>query len=51
MHSAKYEDYKAKYEKNWITKETLRKWVAMYDQLPSMGITEAEYLAITGEEY
>lgn len=51
MRSKKFEDYKSKYEKNWITKETLRKWVAIYEKLPDMGITAEEYQEITGEPY
>ena len=49
--SAKFETYKEKYEKGWMTKETLKQWVAMYSRLPALGITEDEYKQITGEEY
>lgn len=49
--SPKFEYYKSQYEKGWIAKETLKKWVAMASRLPALGITEEEYKTITGEEY
>lgn len=50
-HSAKYEELKAKYEKNYITKATLKKWVLINDKRPGAGITAEEYEEITGDEY
>ena len=50
-HSAKYEELKVKYEKNYITKATLKKWVLINDKRPGAGITAEEYKEITGEEY
>ncbi len=46
-----YEKLKAKWEKGYITKATLRGWVAINIKLPGKGITEEEYQAITGEAY
>lgn len=51
MQSPKFEAYKEQYERNWITKTTLKMWVAMQERLPMLGITPEEYEAITGEEY
>lgn len=50
-HSEKYEELKAKYEKNYITKATLKKWALINEKRPGAGITEEEYKEITGEEY
>ena len=40
-----------KYKLKYITKETLRKWVLLNKQKPSVGITAEEYVIITGEAY
>ena len=50
-HSAKFEELKAKYEKNYITKATLKKWVLINDKRPGAGITAEEYKELTGDEY
>ena len=50
-HSKKYETLKAKYEAEYITKETLRGWVALNEKRKGKGITAEEYEEITGETY
>ena len=50
-HSPRFEYFKAQYEKNYITKATLRKWVQVGLKRPAQGITAAEYEEITGEPY
>lgn len=50
-HSPKFEELKAKYEKNYITIETLRGWVVINDKKPGRGITAEEFTEITGIEY
>lgn len=50
-HSAKFEDLKARYEKNYITKDTLKKWVVINNKRQGAGITAEEYKQITGEKY
>lgn len=50
-HSAKFEELKGKYEKNYITKATLKKWVAINGKRHGTGITAEEYEEITGEVY
>lgn len=49
--SPKFEYYKSQYERNWITKATLKQWVALQSKLPMLGITAEEYQTITGEPY
>ena len=49
--SAKYDTLAAKWAKGYITKATLRGWVALNDQKPGSGITAEEYEQITGEAY
>lgn len=49
--SPKFETYKEQFAKNWITKATLKQWVAMQPRLPALGITAEEYEQITGEAY
>lgn len=51
MASAKYATLAEKYKKKYITKDTLRGWVALNDRAPGRGITAAEYEQITGEPY
>lgn len=51
MASAKYATLAEKYKKKYVTKETLRGWVALNDRAPGRGITAAEYEQITGEPY
>lgn len=50
-HSAKFEELKNKYERNYITKATIKKWVLINDKRPGAGITAEEYEEITGEAY
>lgn len=46
-----YEKLKAKWEKGYITKETLRGWVSLNIKRPGKGITPDEYENITEEKY
>lgn len=46
-----YETLKRKWEMGWITKETLKGWVAVEKKKPGKGITEEQYKQITGEDY
>jgi len=50
-HSAKYEYCKQQYEKGYMTKATLKKWVQVGFKRPGQGITPEEYEEITGEIY
>lgn len=50
-HSPKFEELNAKYQKNYITIETLRGWVVINDKKPGRGITAEEFEEITGIEY
>ncbi len=50
-HSAKYEYCKQQYEKGYMTKATLKKWVQVGLKKPGQGITPEEYEEITGEIY
>nr|DAP61491.1 MAG TPA: chaperone [Caudoviricetes sp.] len=50
-HSKKYETLKAKYEADYITKETMKGWVALNEKKAGKGITAEEYEEITGEAY
>jgi hypothetical protein len=50
-HSAKFEELNEKYQKNYVTKATLKKWVQINDKKPGSGITRDEYAEITGEQY
>lgn len=42
-HSSKFEYLKAKYQRNYITKETLAGWVSLNDKKPGKGITAEEF--------
>lgn len=46
-----YEKLKAKWEMGYITKDTLRGWVAIEAKRPGKGITPEQFQEITGEEY
>lgn len=46
-----FEKLKDKWLKGYITKETLRGWVAVNAKRPGKGITPEEYEEITGEQY
>jgi len=50
-HSPKFEYFKNQYEKNYITKDTLKKYVQIGLKKPEKGITAEEYEEITGEPY
>ena len=50
-HSPKYEELNTKYQKNYITIETLRGWVVINDKKPGRGITAEEFEEITGIGY
>lgn len=50
-HSKMYETLKTKYEKEYITKETLQGWVRLNAKKATKGITAEEYKEITGEAY
>ena len=49
--SSKYEMLATRWKRGYITKETLRGWVALNTKRPGSGITAAEYAEITGEPY
>lgn len=46
-----FEKLKSKWDMGYITRETLRGWVAIEERRPGRGITVAEYEEITGEAY
>lgn len=46
-----YERLKEKYNKGYITKDTLKGWVKVEQKLKGRGITAAQYEEITGEPY
>ena len=46
-----YDKLKAKWDMGYITRDTLRGWVAIDAKRPGKGITPEEYRQITGEEY
>lgn len=50
-HSAKFGELKEKYERNYVTKATLKKWVLINEKRAGAGITVEEYEEITGEPY
>ena len=49
--SDKYETLKSKWEKGYISRDTLAGWVALNEKKPGKGITPEEFEAITGEKY
>lgn len=51
QHSPKYATLKERWEKDYITKGTLKGWVALNAKRKGKGITEEEYEEITGEKY
>ncbi len=51
MSQARYEVLKEKYDKGWITNDTLKGWVRIEIRVKGRGITKAEYKKITGETY
>lgn len=50
-HSKMYVTLKAKYDAEYITKETLQGWVRLHQKNANKGITAAEYEEITGEAF
>lgn len=50
-HSKKFDMLKERWEKDYITKDTLKGWVALNEKRAGKGITAEEYKEITGEEY
>ena len=46
-----FEKLKSRYEKGWITKETLRGYVLIELKRPGKGITPEQYEEITGKPY
>lgn len=46
-----FEKLKAKWDMGYITKETLRGWVAVEAKRSGKGITPEQYQEITGEVY
>ena len=46
-----YEALKKKYEKGYVTKDTLKGWVKIEMKLKGRGITAEQYEEITGEAY
>lgn len=51
VHSKKFDSLKKKREMDYITKDTLKGWVALNEKRAGKGITAEEYKEITGEEY
>ena len=50
-HSKNFNSLKEKWKKDYITKDTLKGWVALNEKRAGKGITAEEYKEITGEEY
>lgn len=46
-----FNELKEKWEKGYITAETLQGWVRINEKRPEKGITPEEYELITGEPY
>lgn len=51
VHNKKFDSLKKKWEMDYITKDTLKGWVALNEKRAGKGITAKEYKEITGEEY
>ena len=49
--SDKFEALLERWKLGYITRETLRGWVALNEAKPGRGITAAEFEQITGESY
>lgn len=49
--SNKFETLLERWRLGYITRETLRGWVALNEVKPDRGITAEEYEQITGESY
>ena len=50
-HSPRFEELYNKWQKNYITIDTLRGWVRINQKKPGRGITEEEFKEITGVDY
>lgn len=50
-HSVMFNHLKEMYEKEYVSKETLRGWVRLHAVKESKGISESEYEEITGDKY
>lgn len=50
-HSENYEYLLNQYRLGYMKKSTLKGYVRLYGKMPAKGITEEEYLEITGEKY
>ena len=46
-----YDELKEKWEKGYITDDTLRGWVELNKRKPTKGITAEQYEEITGNPY
>lgn len=46
-----FDKLKTKWGMGYITKDTLRGWVALNAKKPNRGITAEQYKTITGEDY
>ena len=51
VHNTQFDSLKKKWEMDYITKDTLKGWVALNEKRAGKGITAEEYKEITGEEY
>lgn len=51
VHSKKFTQLKERWEREYITKDTLKGWVVLNEKRAGKGITQEEYKEITGEEY
>lgn len=50
-HSKKFDMLKERWDKDYITKDTLKGWVVLNEKRAGKGITAEEYKEITGEDY
>lgn len=50
-HSVMFEKLAYQYKMGYVSKETLKGRVALYETKPNKGITAEEYKEITGEDY
>lgn len=51
VRSKRFDSLQEKWEKDYITKDTLKGWVALNMKRAGKGITAEEYKEITGEDY
>lgn len=50
-HSPMFEKLSYQYKMGYVSKDTLKGRVALYETKPAKGITADEYKEITGEDY